>query len=45
MPAVLVGTLTGEGLSARIHGRAFRAAVLALLAISGALAVAGALTS
>jgi uncharacterized protein len=45
MPAVVLGTLAGERLSAHMHGRAFRAAVLALLAISGALAVAGALTS
>jgi len=45
MPAVIVGTLVGERLSARMHGRAFRAAVLWLLALSGALAVAGALTS
>jgi uncharacterized protein len=43
MPAVIVGTIAGERLSARMHGRAFRAAVLGLLALSGALAVAGAL--
>jgi uncharacterized protein len=45
MPAVVIGTIAGERLSARMHGRAFRAAVLALLALSGALAVAGALTT
>jgi uncharacterized membrane protein YfcA len=45
MPAVVVGTIVGERLSAQMHGRAFRAAVLALLALAGALAVAGALTS
>jgi uncharacterized membrane protein YfcA len=45
MPAVVAGTLVGERWSARLHGRAFRAAVLLLLACSGALAVAGALTA
>jgi uncharacterized membrane protein YfcA len=45
MPAVVAGTLIGERLSARLHGRAFRAAVLALLTLSGALAVARALTA
>jgi uncharacterized membrane protein YfcA len=45
MPAVVAGTIAGERLSARMHGRAFRAAVLGLLALSGALAVAGALTT
>jgi len=45
MPAVVVGTIVGERLTARLHGRAFRAAVLGLLTLSGALAVAGALTS
>jgi uncharacterized membrane protein YfcA len=45
MPAVVVGTLVGERWSGRLHGRAFRAAVLILLACSGALAVAGALTA
>jgi uncharacterized protein len=45
MPAVVAGTLVGERLSARLHGRAFRAAALVLLACSGALAVAGALTT
>jgi uncharacterized membrane protein YfcA len=45
MPAVVAGTIAGERLSARLHGRAFRAAVLGLLALSGALAVAGALAS
>ena len=44
MPAVVIGTLIGERLSARLHGHAFRAAVLVLLACSGALAVGGALT-
>jgi len=45
MPAVVAGTLVGEQVSARLHGRAFRAAVLVLLACSGALAVAGALAT
>jgi uncharacterized protein len=45
MPAVVAGTTVGERLSARLHGRAFRVAVLVLLAGSGALAVAGALIS
>jgi uncharacterized protein len=45
MPAVVAGTLVGERWSARLHGRAFRAAVLVLLACSGALAVGGALTA
>jgi hypothetical protein len=45
MPMVVVGTLVGERLSSRLHGRAFRAAVLVLLTLSGALAVAGALTT
>jgi uncharacterized protein len=45
MPMVVAGTLVGERLSARLHGRAFRAAVLVLLACSGALAVAAALTA
>ena len=45
MPAVVAGTLMGERWSGRLHGRAFRAAVLVLLACSGALAVAGALTA
>jgi uncharacterized protein len=45
MPAVVAGTIVGERLSAGMHGRAFRAAVLGLLALSGALAVAVALAS
>jgi uncharacterized membrane protein YfcA len=45
MPAVVVGTIAGERLSAGMHGRAFRAAVLGLLALSGLLAVAAALVS
>ena len=45
VPAIVAGTLVGERLSTRLHGHAFRVAVLALLGVSGALAVVGALTS
>ena len=44
VPAIVAGTLLGERLSTRVHGHAFRVAVLALLGLSGALAIVGALT-
>jgi uncharacterized membrane protein YfcA len=44
VPAIIAGTLLGERLSTRMHGHAFRVAVLALLGLSGALAIVGALT-
>ncbi len=44
VPAIVAGTLLGERLSIRVHGHAFRVAVLALLGLSGALAIVGALT-
>jgi len=45
VPAIIAGTLAGERLSARLHGPAFRVAVLTLLGLSGALAIVGAVTS
>ena len=45
VPAIVAGTLGGKRLSTRLHGRAFRVAVLTLLGLSGVLAVVGALTS
>jgi len=45
VPAVLAGTFGGERLSSRLQGHPFRVAVLALLGLSGALAIVGALTS
>jgi uncharacterized membrane protein YfcA len=45
MPAVVAGTIIGERLSVPLRGPTFRVAVLGLLALSGALAVAGALAS
>ena len=44
VPAIVAGTLLGERLSIRVHGHSFRVAVLALLGLSGALAIVGALT-
>ena len=44
VPAIVAGTLLGERLSIRVHGHAFRVAVLTLLGLSGALAIVGALT-
>jgi hypothetical protein len=41
---LVAATLLGERLSTRVHGHAFRVAVLALLGLSGALAIVGALT-
>jgi uncharacterized protein len=43
VPAIVAGTLLGDRLSTRMHGHAFRVAVLALLGLSGALAIVGAL--
>ena len=43
VPAIVAGTLLGERLSTGVHGHAFRVAVLALLGLSGALAIVGAL--
>jgi len=45
VPAIVAGTLGGERLSTRLHGHAFRVAVLTLLGLSGALAIVGAITS
>ena len=45
VPAIVAGTLLGERLSNRLHGHAFRVAVLTLLGLSGALAIVSALTS
>jgi len=45
VPAIVAGTLGGKRLSTRLHGRAFRVAVLTLLGLSGALAIVGAFTS
>jgi uncharacterized protein len=44
VPAIVAGTPLGDRLSTRMHGHAFRVAVLALLGLSGALAIVGALT-
>ena len=44
VPAIIAGTVLGDRLSTRMHGHAFRVAVLALLGLSGAFAIVGALT-